>query len=470
MVRESSRYSKIVMAHSRVRILAQIPGLHRLIKLLQARSSGRLLSINVLNAGVIFATSVLLARVLTPDGRGDLANLILWPAFLSHIFLAGVHVFLSRATANRPEDAARNYRTGLMALTLACSLAVVVYGIGIFCAILFQGEKFDITATIIATLIIPLSAWNTMQIQMELGRHNLGAYNYGRASFAFAHFSLVAVFWFSHLRAPIDYLWAFIVAALFAAVSTHILIHRALLRQPSGSTSEDTARLGETFRTAWPFGLSVALITLASTADKIVVNLFFDAYAMGVYVIALALSQVQSVVNEAVSPLFFARVAQKDRIDKIESDWLGMRLRQSIVINGSIGAGMVLIAPFLIPLVYGQVYVDSISIVILLAPAMCLRSMMRPFEEVLRGGNRPLSQSFAIMIMTGVFAVGAALAAWAGSLQGVVLSLFMASLTGLGLVVTAVSRESGLSLVKLILPSFNDVAILLSEIWRMIRR
>lgn len=435
---------------------------------LQLRTATQLFRANVLVAAANFATSVLLARALDPDGRGELVNIILWPVLLSHFALAGVHMSLSRATAAKPTDAAKNYRAGLVAISLTSGLAIVLYGVAYLWSDQAKQAPHVLSGALFAALIIPFSAWNAFQIQMELGRHNLAYYNYGRASFAIGHLALVGILWFTAAELPNGYLFAFIATTMFAAVSTHVLIqHKLPTTDITGSTSPP---LIDTFRTASPYALSAALITLATSADKITISLLFDARALGLYVVALGLAQVQSVFNEAVSPLFFARLAKKDRIDEVDPAWLGMRLRQTIIINGSIGLIMILTAPFLLPFIYGDAYSEATSLVMILVPAMCVRSMMRSFEEVLKGGNQPLSQSIAIITMTAVFASGAGIAAWAGTLYGVAFAQLIATLTGLGLVANAVARAASMRAANLLLPTAKDFSVLLSEAQGKVRR
>ncbi len=441
---------------------------------LQLRSVSQLISGNILVSGLTFLTSIVLARALSPEGRGDLANFVLWPVLLSNIMLFGIHVSLSRATAIHPEDAIKNYYIGFISLLLACILASIAYS-GIVFTKVFYVSRFDTTALMIAALIIPFSAWNAFQIQMELGRSNFSLYIYGRVSFALAYLGSSLVLWCIHASKPTDYLWAFIVSTVFAALTTHIFIYHNTFKYSSkqskvlGFSKLGFSKLGfsKNFRAAWPFGLSVTMNMLASTADKIAISLFFDSLAMGLYVIAQALLQVQSVINEAISPLFFVRLAQKDQFDKIDLDWLGKRFRQSVIINGCIGLAMIFAAPTLIPLIYGNAYSDSIKIIIFLIPAMCLRNMMRPFEEALKGSNRPLIQSFSTISMICVFVAGTAVAARIQSLQGIAISLLLASSTGLILVVTSVSRKSGLSIKGLFFPSFKDFGKLMSEFWHL---
>jgi O-antigen/teichoic acid export membrane protein len=428
----------------------------------------RLLQANVLLAAASFVTSVLLARTLEPEMRGVLANVILWPQFLSHIAMWGVPLYLSREMASRPEHAAAYYRQGYAALGVTTLVAIAIY-----CGLLWlggvavvSGSSLGLTGAMFAVLIIPFSAWNALQVQMELGRKSIGTYTFARGSFTAVHLVLVAGLVLAGSHDPETYLWAFIAAAVVAAVATHWLVNGALVKLSPVPAHGETVI--QTFRASAPFALSIALIALSGSADRIAISLFFDAHALGVYVVALALSQVQSVVNEAISPLFFTSMAQKDHAAQTEPGWLAQRLRQSMLVNAAICAALIVAAPVLVPLIYGRAYEPALPIVTLLLPAMCARAMMRPFEEVLKGMNRPLSQSLAISAITGVFFAGAAVAAWFGSVLGVVAALLLASLTGLAIVAVLVSRACDIGLNQLLVPKLGDIVDLFAQLRRLL--
>jgi O-antigen/teichoic acid export membrane protein len=436
-------------------------------------SVARLLSMNVGVALATFLTSVLLARSLDPAGRGDLANIVLWPTFLAQIGLCGIPTYLARGIAQDPMRAAKLYQFGYRAMAISSVGTIVAY----LCIVRFAGlsntSALGWSMPLFAAVIIPFSAWNALQVQMELGRQGIGTYSWARASFAIAHFTLVAALWLFQARTAAHYLGAFVIAACFAAVSTHVVIKNSLVSVPGEMKGGDHTVAAETmtatFGAAWPFAVTTIVMAIAATADRIAVGSGFDSTTMGLYVIALALSQVQGVVNDAVSPLFFSRVAQNDQIANADQKWLGMRLRQAVLINASISASLLLAAPILIPAIYGNAYRDALQVIYLLVPAMCLRSMMQPFQEVLRGGNQPLSQSTAAVTMTGVFIVVAALAIWFHSIEGVAAALLISSFVGLIVMARSVGKASGLTLMQVVIPRPADAVGLLTEMRRLVR-
>jgi O-antigen/teichoic acid export membrane protein len=434
-------------------------------------SAARLLVANVLLASGNFFTSVLLARALDPQVRGVLANVALWPTLLSHIGLCGVHMHLSLKAAASPRHVRACYRQGYRALLISVAFATssyVILRITIGTRII---SDLGALAVLAALLIIPFSAWNALQGQMELGRKSIATYNFARGSFSIAYLVLVTLLFATESHQALPYLWAFVIAAAIAAIATHWVIDRATRSALSEMTIQiaDRESLLATFTASTPFALSIGLNTVAFSADRMAISLFFDAEALGIYVVALALSQIQSVVTEAISPLFFSAAARIDHVAHTEPGWLAMRLRQSILINVAICGAVMTAAPALLPLVYGAAYNSALPLVMLLLPATCARAMMRPFEELLRGMNQPLSQSLAIAANSGVFFLGAAIAASMGSVLGVALALLVASATGLIMAATQVAINRTTDLPQVLLPRIEDMTGLLAELRRIIR-
>lgn len=447
----------------------------------------RLMGANVAVAGATLVTSVILARVLGPEGRGALANVVLWPTVLSHLALMGVPLHLSRLVAQQKSEAANWYRRGYGVIALTAAIATALWVAIDFATPswpLSVAGSSPVTTTAFVALgaaIIPFSMWNAFQIQMELGRGVIATYNFARTSFAFLHLSFIAVLWLAAQTGPGSYLAAFTFAAVVGSVASHVLISFHLPRGQFGpvqerACSEDRASDAfdqpaiETLKRAWPFAVSTAALATMTMADRMLISLFFDARTMGIYVVAITMAQVQNVINESVAPLFFRLVAQHAALAAIDVDWLAKRLRQSVGLNVVIAVGLLVIAPVLLPLVFGQTYADAVAIVWILVPAIAFRSMMRSFEEVLKARNKPLSQAMALTIMLAVFAIGGAIAAYFSSAEGVALAFVAASLAGLMFVASAVAKHVEREAITILIPRPGDFLGLASEIGRILTR
>ena len=433
-----------------------------LTALYQARLHGvlRLLQLNILVAAANFMTAILLARALGAEGRGQVAILAMWVGITAYVALGGAHLFLARKAGSEPDAASAIYARVIGIVGMTCVPSFAVFAAVALTVTRLTTPGIAPIAWIIAAATVPLGVWNAMQMQIELGRGRLGTYVATQIIFVAGQVGLVGLLWIAGRHQPFEYVLATLTASASACFITHWSIRRGLC------TANDRMPLPSPPRimlAARKDALAVWLVLLAGLADRLVVSLTFPARIFGVYVVVLALAHLQNLAVEAMAPLFFARSARDHGAGTAEYDQLAERLRQTIVVNAAAAVALLVTAPVVLPLVFGPEYADGLGLVYFMVPAAAMKAMMRPYEEVLRGTDCAMQQSAASVAMVVVFALGAVLAVHFAWLEGVALSLLAASLTGLVLVVRAVSIKTGLAAVTLFLPQAHDVTALLAE-------
>lgn len=434
----------------------------------------RLLSINIFTAIATLCTSVILARSLEPEGRGILAAIILWPMLLSHLALMGVHLYLGRIAGQACQPVGALYRHGLAAISLTVAFATagwITIDLATPAWPIQEDPRIYWVYLLLCASIIPFSAWNALQVQVELGRGAMLTYNIARTGFTMTHLILIAGLYLLGLTEPVYFLACFALSAALASLLSSVIISKShatgqILPHIGEIDAPQVLTLASTYRSAWPFAFSTATVALMATADRLVVSVAFDAQTMGYYIIAIAMTQVQGVVNESIAPLFYAHFARHPTLKDADLDWLARRTRQSTAINCAIALGLLVIAPSLLSIIFGSAYSEAANFAAILIPAVALRSAMRSFEEILKGGNKPLGQAFTIATMSIVFAAGAAAAAWYSSAKGVAFAVMLANLVGLTLMVRRVTLYTGLGFGELLLPRPRDMLELASEIAR----
>ncbi|MER9969298.1 hypothetical protein [Mesorhizobium sp. M0060] len=330
----------------------------------------------------------------------------------------------------------------------------------VFAMLLRSADWVSLAGVSVAALGIPFAMWNGLQAQIELGRGRMESYSWARFSFNASNLFTIVSMWLLGFGTTLPYVVAFVASALFAAVSTGIVIDRASTKDVDRKMPDRR----EIIRRSWRDGFSIILLGIASLADRMLVSIFFSATVMGVYVVALAMSQIQTIMTEATAPLFFSRLAALGAIDKVDPKWLAMRLRQTVLVNVLLSLVVVSSSPFLLPVLYGKEYSSAIALICILVPALSIRGMMRPFEEVLKGTGRTLRQSAAVGTMTAIFAGFAIPAALWGRMDGIALGLVFASSAGLFSVTHAVSGATKMPISSLLIPRWGDLAALSLEV------
>jgi O-antigen/teichoic acid export membrane protein len=423
-------------------------------------------------AAMTLLVAVIQARALAPEGRGLLAIYLLWPMVFAQLGLMGVHLFLAREAGRLPDAAARLYRAGYLAMTLSGIMMILAW----FAFEWFAGAPSALSDAplimALAALIIPASAWNTLQAQMEIARGAVNRFCWIRASFTLPYLLVNVSLWLAGATEPRLYLLGYVAVSLLAAGTSWLGLRSTYRTLPH--LAEDTLNSAwrplALWRQSWPFALSATLLSLATMIDRILINGLFDARAMGLYVVALALSQVGSIVAEGMSPLFFARASKGQSLTDLDPLWLTARLRQSVLVNLLVMLGVMAASPVLLDLLFGPAFSGSLGLALLLIPAIGLRTMMRPFEESLKGGGRSHTHSLAIFLSTAIFVAVTLSAAGALALVAVALGQLAGSIAGLLFVAAAICRQIDQPILSVIVPRSGDLSFLTQAIMQGWRR
>jgi O-antigen/teichoic acid export membrane protein len=420
----------------------------------------RLLRLNIVLAAINFGTSIILARGLGAEARGQFAILVMWISIVGYIALCGTHLFLARRAGAEPNMAGVVYSRALTILRITLFPSILIFAAVAFVVTRFSTPVVSPYAWAIAAGVLPFGMWNTLQMQIELGRNRLDCYIFTQITFAIGQACIIGMLFVSGYHDLIKYISATLASAIFTCLITQSIISGDLPRNEGDSALPPPLSV---IFAARRDALATWLLLLVSMADRLFVSLLFPAKVFGVYIVAIALSHLQNLAAEATAPLFFARSARDHASKAQDYGTLAERLRQTVLINAVAAIALLTIAPIMLPLVYGPQYSSGLGLVYFIVPAFAIKSMMRPYEEVLRGADRSVQQSAVSLGMLLAFAASAAVAAHLEWVGGVALSLMISSIVGLFLVVRAVAAKTGLTLKELLLPRLHDAINLLRE-------
>src|SRR5437763_11992454 len=161
----------------------------------------KVLVVTILTTGVLqlanLASGLLAARLLLPEGRGELAIAILWPTTLAYLLLFGLSDAVLYYSANRQERPERVFAAALW-LGLAVSAIAMLAGqwLVIPAAYAHQSEETRELAHALLWLI-PLHILGLVFQEMLRGQHRMGAWNALRVMLGVGYvlFILVVLAW-----------------------------------------------------------------------------------------------------------------------------------------------------------------------------------------------------------------------------------------------------------------------------------
>lgn len=355
------------------------------------QSVGSKSAILVLQAG----TGILTARTLGPQGRGELAAMILWPLFVASVTTLGVPSSLIYYLRNRSEErrrlAANGFATSLITGVIAAAVAALVLPWW-----LHQYSPTLIHAAQLFLLTVPLCSVTLAGRAVLEASHDFAASNAIQLLTPLATLVVLLLFLGAHHLTPYTAAISYIAAALpsFGLMLSRMLRAGYRMAAPQLAVIKQILQYG-----IRSYGIDI-LGTLALQVDQVLVVSLLSPGAMGSYVVVLSLSRMLNVFQNSVVMVLFPKAAGHDAETVLAMT--GRCVRVSGLATMICGALICLTGHVLLRVVYGAEYA---------AAAGALRILV--LEAILSGITFVLAQPFMALNRPGVVTV----------LQGLGLSL-----------------------------------------------
>ncbi|HMV47301.1 MAG TPA: polysaccharide biosynthesis C-terminal domain-containing protein [Blastocatellia bacterium] len=356
------------------------------------------LAIKLLVIAVNTATGIITARMLQPEGRGELAALILWPVFLANAMTLGVPSSLVYNLRREPERASQFFAAALV-LGLALGAAATLLGAAMMPYWLAQ---YRVEVVVIAQWMMLHAPLCTL---MLIGRAALEA----RGEFSLSNATLL----FTPLLGLLGLIGLALAGAMtpFRAALTYVFNGVPVfcwmawrlwrLFRPQGS---ENVRRASAYPTLLSYGLrsyGIDLLgALSLQIDQALVVGFLSPSAMGTYVVALSLSRMLQLFQQSLVMVLFPKAAGRPAEEVIALT--GRAARICTISALAAGAAVMLCGQWVLRLLYGAEFVAAANLLRLLV-----------LEAIFTGTTMVLAQAFMALGKPGTVTV----------LQGVGLAL-----------------------------------------------
>ncbi|BCL60454.1 hypothetical protein DGMP_11470 [Desulfomarina profundi] len=247
----------------------------------------------------------LLARLLGPQGRGELAAIQLWPGVFASIGLLGINMALTRR-AGKTNDTAPLIKSALYisCITGFCTAVICLF----FLSYLIPTEMRKIlpVATIFL-LYIPLNHMALNLLAIDQGTGNFKLFNFTRAQIYPVFFAGLILTWFF---AEDKLLWVVIslLAGNLTVAITRVVLKRSILRQQIKHVS-----LRLLLREGLPYQITTIFSLFSQYIDQILLLWLLTPSEMGLYVVARSSS---SVIASLPASLGIVSLSEAARLDK----------------------------------------------------------------------------------------------------------------------------------------------------------
>ena len=351
------------------------------------------LATNLLIAAAALVSGPLVARLLGPAKRGELAAVqnIFWLAAL--VALLGLPEATLFFIARQPA------KSGRILSCSACLVAVsapVCMLIGYFVApVALQGQSQGTIATArLGLFFILVSSWLSLVQFAIRGTNRILEWNISRAVPALSWMLALIGAGFFRVVSVSAIMLAYI-GVLVVSVVTGLVLFL--------SKGEQQRQMRPDFSLAKPLlGYGVPLVCasvpqiLNLRLDQLLIAGLLPASALGLYVVAVGWSGAISPLLHAIANLLFPRIAASASPEDA-AETFGRAMRIGSMAAVVLGGGLAAMTPILLPLVFGAAFRPSIVAACILMGANAISGVNVILEEGLRG----LGNTWEILISEG---------------------------------------------------------------------
>lgn len=327
------------------------------------------------------STSIIIARVLGPEKNGIIAALLVYPALFMSIGSLGIRqsttYFLGKEIFT--EDEIKRAITQIWFMTSVFCIVI--------CFLLMRylsktGE--DLWLVLLALVPIPFALFNTYNSGIFLGKNNIRDFNKINWTPIFLVFvvTVLLVLW---LNFDITgYLIALISGPLF--ISIIFLIKNQFIK--AFSFRFNWIIIKSMLTLGLIYALALLVINLNYRIDVILLDNLSSAYETGIYSKGVSITEYLWQIPMLLSTVVFARSAvSKD--DKGFSLKVAQLLRLSFIAIGLGALLLFLFSKFIIVLMFGKAFVDSVLVLNTLLPGVVLLTIFKVINMDLSGKGKP---------------------------------------------------------------------------------
>ncbi|MEX2628342.1 MAG: oligosaccharide flippase family protein [Tistlia sp.] len=396
-------------------------------------------------------TGVLVARLLLPEGRGELALVMLWPLLLLAIASLSIDQAVS-FNASRARD--RSGRIVASAFLLAGGLGLASIPPGLLALeFAYRGERAALHELAVAyfLLLALVNAAGAAAASGLVALGKVGTWNLLRVLQPTLYLAALLLLALLDAVAVRTVLATNLAAALLCGLLAIALVWRAATppRRP------DRQALVAVAGYAAKVHLGSLAEIVGSRLDQIVIAALLAPRDLGLYVVAATLAGALGLISQTLVPLAFPRAAaQREQAGRLQVLGRYLRLATALAAGGAVA--VVLLAPWLLSLLFGEAYAVAADVTRILALATCLRVVRGLLAHGIKALGRPGLVSrltwFALPVSLLSVAGLASLYGLLGAAAGVVAG----EAAAVALLLLALKRERLGSPLALMTPSRDD--------------
>lgn len=346
-----------------------------------------------------FLTGILSARWLGPEGRGLFTIVILWPTVIAGLGNAGVAEALVYYQAGGQRSGSE---LAGAAFALAGLQSLLLFSAGwLIIPILTAGHAEEVMLLSRQFLIfIPSNLFGIYALALLRGQMRIHRFNLIRGSLNLVYLLGISALWWMHSLE----VWTMALTLFAANMAIAIWAWGSLVKKSGFYICGDF----QVYRQLLEYGIKdhfgkVSLIFNARL-DQMLMAVFLSPMQLGWYSVGASVATLTTTGSEILEKLLFPRVAgAKSEVQ--QKQLISVFSRQNMTTTFCLVAVMLLVTPFLLPLVYSRAYLPSVVPAELLILGGIFLSLNQNWEAGMRGLGRPALASqaeFIGLVVTGL--------------------------------------------------------------------
>jgi O-antigen/teichoic acid export membrane protein len=344
------------------------------------------------------ATSIIIARILGPEGKGVYSLSILLPLLLINFLNLGIGSATVYYTGKREYALKKILGNNLIIGTIISGIAILA---GIIIIIFFRElflEGVPSLYLFISLGLIPMSLMYIYLINILLGIQKIAKYNLVAISRELFSLILVVIMLVGFKTGVIGGLSARIIATLLAVIIAFWWILKfsgGIVCRLDKDYIKDTTLYGIKAHT----GNMLAFLNYR--LDMFLVNFFINPLAVGYYSISVGIAERLWLVSRSASTVLFPRISsEKDEKQKKEFTPIVSRNVLFITFVGAIF--IYFLSRWAILLLYSEAYLASVRPLQLLLPGIVALSSSRVLANDIAGRGKPILNTYMSVVTVSI--------------------------------------------------------------------
>jgi O-antigen/teichoic acid export membrane protein len=420
-------------------------------------------------AGVSFATSLamqalglisgtLLARLLGPTGRGELAAVLLWPGILTVVGSVGLTDAMVYVTAREPGRQRAVFATGAL-IALVQSAALMIAGHFLLPLVLGHFDAETTRAANLYLLWIPLNLLTLAAMTILQGSLSLVAFNVLRLTLILSTvLGLLALYLVQEVS-----LWT--IAQVYIAANLITLIGSFATVASFGWLGFRPE--GRLIRPMLLYGLKSHAGNVSALvnerADQALISVFLAPTQLGLYAVSVTISSAIALIGSTFSTVAFPVLSMATRGEQRRRDFARFT-HATLWLSACTALAMIFATPVIIDVFFGSAFIAATNVTQVLLIAAIPLSTKYLISAALKAINKPLAPSVAEVIsaVVTIAALGAFLPLL--GLMGAAFASLLAYITSLVYMAIMARQHLRMGVCTLLFPTKLDIQWLVTQL------